>query len=127
MNPGFWSDLGRAAGEGMWKIKDEMYRRAFGMIEDHPFIRDLETLIERKNASYGDSIGKSAEVLRIISPSGVPASIYHRAHILIRIIDKVCRLFSPTIGREDAIDAWKDIAGYAWKAIQLEEEHDFED
>ena len=92
------------------------------MISSHPFAQDLELLIERKNASYGDSIGKSARVLGIICPDGIPTKIYHRAHVLIRCIDKICRLFSPTINREDAIDAWRDIAGYAWKAIQLEEE-----
>jgi hypothetical protein len=85
-------------------------------------MRDIELLVENKNQSYGDSVGKCAKFLRIVCPDGIPTNIYHRAHILIRCIDKICRLFSPTIKKHEAEDAWRDIAGYAWKGIQLEQD-----
>lgn len=92
------------------------------MIEEyHPFTQDLDLMIARKNASYGDSVGKSAQMLAVVCPNGIPSKIFHRAHLLIRIMDKVCRLFSPTITTNEAIDAWKDIAGYSRLAIGLEE------
>jgi len=90
----------------------------------HPFSRDVELLVESKNASYGNSIGKSADILRTLCPDGIPVGVFHRAHVLIRMLDKICRLFSPTIKKHEADDAWRDIAGYAYKGLQLEEEYD---
>lgn len=108
--------MGSLEGFGILRILDNE-------ADEHPFMTDLDLMVERKNESYGDSIGKSADILGIVCPGGIVPSIYHRAHILIRCLDKICRLFSPTIKEHEAIDAWRDLAGYAWKAIQLEEEH----
>lgn len=95
-------------------------------LTDSPLTADIEEMVERKNASYGNSIGKSSDLLRTLCPDGIPVTIFHRAHVLIRVLDKVSRLFSPNINYLQAMDAWNDIQGYCVKARQLEGEY-FED
>lgn len=89
----------------------------------NPYLQDVELLVARKNESYGNSIGKSASLLGILCPAGINPNIYHRIHIVIRLLDKVSRLVSATLRKEEALDAWTDIAGYAIKARQLEEDY----
>jgi len=73
--------------------------------------QDLGKLITEKQLAYGDSYGKSGEVLRQLFPDGIPTKSYTDALAIVRIIDKLFRIATdPNWGGESP---WKDIAGYA--------------
>ena len=84
-------------------------------------LKDIEELLEKKNHSYGNSVARSADMMRALFPCGMGIQVYHRVHFMIRIFDKLCRLASPNIRREEAVDAWKDIVGYGMLALRQEE------
>jgi len=72
---------------------------------------DLGKLVAEKQMAYGDSYGKSGEVLKQLFPQGVPIESYTDALAIVRIVDKLFRIATdPTWGDESP---WKDIAGYA--------------
>jgi hypothetical protein len=71
----------------------------------------LGSLITEKQLAYGDSYGKSGEVLKQLFPNGIPPKSYTDALAIVRIVDKLFRIATdPTWGGESP---WKDIAGYA--------------
>lgn len=73
--------------------------------------KDLGKLITQKQMAYGDSYGKSGEVLKQLFPNGIPKESYTDALAIVRIVDKLFRIATdPTWGDESP---WKDIAGYA--------------
>ena len=73
--------------------------------------KDLGHLITEKQMAYGDSYGKSGEVLKQLFPNGIPKESYTDALAIVRIVDKLFRIATdPTWGDESP---WKDIAGYA--------------
>lgn len=71
-------------------------------------------LVQRKQTAYGDSFGKSGEVLRILYPEGIPASKLQDAGTVMRVIDKLFRIATD----RDAFgeDPWQDVMGYAMLA-----------
>lgn len=72
---------------------------------------DLGRLVSEKQMAYGDSYGKSGEVLKQLFPLGIPLESYTDALAIVRIVDKLFRIATdPTWGDESP---WKDIAGYA--------------
>lgn len=72
---------------------------------------EIGTLVERKNAAYGDSFVKSGDILKIIYPDGIALDQYDDMLALIRVIDKIFRIAT----KRDAFNenSWDDIAGYA--------------
>jgi len=84
---------------------------------------DLQSLIEEKNRYYGDSVGKTANLLFTLCPDGIKPSRYHDLHIVVRMLDKISRIMGGNPPPEALVDAYRDIAGYAILALkQLEEE-----
>lgn len=77
--------------------------------------------VAAKQESYGDSISFTSSVAKILWPKGMPVEVFPDALILLRVLDKVCRLSRgkalPDEGRKDA---WKDIIGYALRALERE-------
>ena len=71
----------------------------------------LDTVI-KKNASYGDSATKSGDILRLLCPDGIKPEQYNDLQLIVRILDKVCRIMSGTIDNQALLDAYADIAGY---------------
>lgn len=71
----------------------------------------LGQLVERKQAAYGDSFGKSGAVMRILYPEGIGASQLDDALTVVRVLDKLFRVATD----RDALgeSPWGDIAGYA--------------
>lgn len=67
-------------------------------------------LVEKKQAAYGDSFGKSGEVLKVLFPDGVPVEKYNDFLALARVIDKLFRIATD----RDALgeSPWDDIVGY---------------
>ncbi len=72
-------------------------------------------LVEQKQAAYGDSFGKSGEVMRILYPDGIPPGKLDDALTVVRVLDKLFRIATD----RDALgeSPWKDIAGYALLSV----------
>ncbi|HOL44382.1 MAG TPA: hypothetical protein PK659_09040 [Methanothrix sp.] len=73
---------------------------------------ELAQLLASKQAAYGDSFGRSGEILRVLFPDGIRPESYDIVLPLTRIIDKIFRL---STGHHE--DSWEDIAGYAMLAV----------
>lgn len=67
-------------------------------------------LVEQKQAAYGDSFGKSGDVLRILYPNGISPDQIDDALSIVRIVDKLFRIATD----KDAFGEtpYRDIAGY---------------
>lgn len=81
---------------------------------------ELADLLAEKQAAYGDSFGKSQEILKVLYPNGITVEQYTEALTLTRIIDKMFRVATD----RDALgeSPYRDIAGYAILAIKRVEE-----
>lgn len=79
---------------------------------------EVAELVERKQKAYGDSFGKSGDVLRILYPSGIPPEKLDDALVITRIVDKLFRIATD----RDALgeSPWQDIVGYALLAVRNE-------
>jgi hypothetical protein len=68
-------------------------------------------LVETKQAAYGDSFGKSGQILRILYPAGIAPEQFDDALAITRIVDKLFRIATD----RDALgeSPYRDIAGYA--------------
>lgn len=73
-------------------------------------------LVQEKQRAYGDSFGKSGEVLKILYPDGISTEQLKDALTITRILDKLFRIATD----KDALgeDPWQDIAGYAILATE---------
>ena len=71
---------------------------------------EIGRLVTEKQAAYGDSFGKSGDVLRVLYPDGIKPEQYDDALAVVRIIDKLFRIAN----NRDAFgeSPYKDIAGY---------------
>jgi hypothetical protein len=67
-------------------------------------------LVEEKQAAYGDSFGKSGDVLRVLYPQGIGPDQIDDALCIVRIVDKLFRIATD----KDALgeSPYRDIAGY---------------
>jgi len=73
-------------------------------------------LVDEKQRAYGDSFGKSGQVLRILYPDGIRPEQLDDALAITRITDKLFRIATD----RDALgeSPWRDIAGYALLATR---------
>ena len=71
----------------------------------------IAAIVTEKQKAYGNSFGKSREVIRILYPDGISREQYADALAVIRVIDKLFRIATD----RDALgeSPWQDIAGYA--------------
>ena len=71
---------------------------------------EIGRLVNEKQVAYGDSFGKSGEVMRILYPAGIPPEKVDDALAVVRVVDKLFRIAS----QKDAFgeSPWRDIAGY---------------
>lgn len=76
---------------------------------------EIAKLVESKQEAYGDSFGKSAEILKSLYPNGIKVEQYQDVLTLVRIIDKMFRIAT----KKDAFgeSPYKDILGYALLAV----------
>jgi len=72
---------------------------------------DVVVVVEEKNREYGSAFQKVSEILNILFPNGIPTSKYHDVAILVRVLDKICRIASAN-DKNVKKDAWLDITGY---------------
>lgn len=76
---------------------------------------EIGRLVEKKQAAYGDSFGKSGQVMALLYPDGIPPSKADDALTVVRVIDKLFRIATD----RDALgeSPWRDIAGYALLSV----------
>ena len=76
---------------------------------------NLAELVIRKQMAYGDSFGRSQEIIRVLYPNGIRPDQYLDALAVIRVIDKLFRIAN----KKDAFgeDPWRDIAGYGLLSV----------
>ncbi|MEK4798046.1 hypothetical protein NYE37_03830 [Thermoactinomyces sp. FSL K6-2592] len=91
------------------KSEQAKQEKTEGMGDYEALGRRIGQLVDRKQAEYGDSWGKSADILRVLYPEGVKPSEYHYMLGIVRILDKLSRIANGNQGEENA---WADIAGY---------------
>jgi len=72
---------------------------------------DIVSIVKEKNKEYGSAFQKVSEILNILFPNGIPTSKYHDVAILIRVLDKICRIASAN-DKDVKKDAWLDLTGY---------------
>ena len=80
---------------------------------DHTYKKiaiEIGSLVDKKNAAYGDSFHKSGDILAILYPNGIKVEQYQNMLAVVRIIDKLFRIAKD----KDALgeNPFKDIAGY---------------
>ncbi len=75
----------------------------------------IAKLVNEKQAAYGDSFGKSGQIVRILYPEGIPPEKIDDALTVVRVIDKLFRIAT----QKDAFgeSPWRDIMGYALLAV----------
>ena len=73
--------------------------------------RDVASMVKEKNRGYGSAFQKVSHILSILFPNGIPASKYHDVAILVRVLDKICRIATAN-DKGVKKDAWLDIVGY---------------
>ncbi len=77
--------------------------------------KQLGELVKEKQIAYGDSFGKSGDVLRALYPNGIEPEQYDDALAITRIIDKLFRIAN----KKDAFDEnpFGDITGYGLLSV----------
>jgi hypothetical protein len=76
---------------------------------------EVAKLVKEKQLAYGDSFGKSGEVLKLFYPNGIPVDQYTNMLAITRVVDKLFRIATD----KDAFgeSPWKDINGYSLLAL----------
>lgn len=72
--------------------------------------QQIGKLVDEKQAAYGDSFGKSGDILRVLYPQGISLEQIDDALCIVRIVDKLFRIATD----RDALgeSPYRDIAGY---------------
>lgn len=80
---------------------------------------NLGELVGKKQLAYGDSFGRSGEVLRQMFPGGIPVEKYDDMLSIVRVVDKLFRIANQKTAFDES--PWQDIAGYALLNMVREE------
>lgn len=72
---------------------------------------EVGRLVAEKQVAYGDSFGKSGDVMRVLYPNGISPEQMDDALTIVRILDKLFRVAH----RKEAFgeNPYQDIVGYA--------------
>lgn len=77
--------------------------------------KEVASLVVEKQKAYGDSFGKSGQVMTLLYPAGIPVEKMDDALTVVRVVDKLFRIAT----KKDAFgeNPWKDIMGYALLSV----------
>ncbi|MDP2607269.1 MAG: hypothetical protein Q8S00_32430 [Deltaproteobacteria bacterium] len=75
---------------------------------------EIGRLVTEKQKQYGDSAGKSADIMRILYPQGIMSYQMTDALLVVRVLDKLSRIAQRGTDCRDlgGESPWKDISGY---------------
>lgn len=76
--------------------------------------------VDVKNTAYGDSVGRSDDILRILYPNGVQPEQYGDMQLVTRIIDKLFRIATDKHALGES--PYRDISGYGILGMVRDEE-----
>lgn len=76
-------------------------------------------LISDKQKAYGNSFGRSGEIMKILYPDGISHSQMDDALALVRVIDKMFRIATSKNAYGES--PWRDITGYAILSVARDE------
>ena len=87
----------------------------------------LADLIETKQRAYGDSVGRSSQILRLLyarpDGGGIDLQALPDLLLVVRVLDKLSRLATAGGQPDPASESpWRDIAGYAILALARSED-----
>ena len=71
---------------------------------------EVAALVKAKQLAYGDSFGKSGEILRILYPTGISHDQMDQALTIVRVLDKLFRIANEPEAFGES--PWSDIIGY---------------
>jgi hypothetical protein len=76
-------------------------------------------LVTDKQLAYGDSFGRSGEVMRVLYPNGISREQMDDALTVVRVVDKLFRVSNI----KDAFgeSPWGDIVGYGILSVERDE------
>jgi len=79
---------------------------------------ELGKLVTEKNAAYGSAHIVSGRIMCLLFPSGIHVHRIYDAMLMVRIIDKLCRIAN----RPDAFgeSPYQDIGGYGILGVELD-------
>jgi len=76
--------------------------------------RRLSAIVSAKNHQYGDSAQRAGAIIATLFPDGIRPSQYEDVLLMVRVVDKLCRLSVARDGVDRGGESpWTDIAGYA--------------
>lgn len=77
----------------------------------HRKAAEVASLVEQKQAAYGDAFGRAGDILRILYPRGIKPEQYDDLLAVTRVIDKLFRIATD----KDAFgeSPWGDVTGYS--------------
>lgn len=81
---------------------------------------EIGKLVEKKQIAYGDSFGRSGNVLREMYPNGIKPEQYDDMLALVRVIDKCFRIANKKHAFGE--NPWKDIVGYGLLSLKKEDD-----
>jgi len=76
---------------------------------------EVGSLVDEKNAAYGNSFSESHKILSVLYPDGIKPDQYTDALAIIRVIDKLFRIANKKNAFGES--PWQDIAGYSLLGI----------
>ena len=84
----------------------------------HQIAATVADTVVAKQEAYGDSFGRSGEVLKILYPAGISRESMRDALTITRVVDKLFRVAT----KKDAFgeSPWLDVAGYALLAAKTD-------
>lgn len=104
------SDRDRVRQQSAAKRKVRKQQQEAKLMKYQTIGKDVGTLVDEKNAAYGDSFAKCGEFLKLLYPNGIKPEQYTDALCLVRIFDKQMRIAT----KKDAFgeSPYRDIVGY---------------
>ncbi len=80
------------------------------IIDYYKIAQQIAATVTEKQDAYGDSFGRSGEIMRILYPNGISHEQMDDALVVVRMIDKLFRIAN----RKDAFgeNPYQDLCGY---------------
>jgi hypothetical protein len=100
-----------------WRFVDAMFEDAKSPKAGEYEILALAIgrLTDEKSKQYGNANAKVGEIMKVLYPEGVPVHALKNALLIVRMLDKICRIANqgPDGLDKGGEDPFSDLAGYS--------------